>query len=153
MFTIIPYVLAYITRETTIQGAKRTEILFIKRSLHLSFGGGLYALVGGKVEENESMRQATVREAFEEVGIHIELHDASLSHIIYFQGETRPCIAAAFTILSWQGEPFNKEPEKHDHVAWFDSNDLPTNIVPRHAKIIGHIKHGTLYCDEGFGSS
>jgi hypothetical protein len=35
-----------------------------------------------------------------------------------------------FKVEYWEGEPKNNEPDKADHIKWFDLNSLPTNIIP-----------------------
>lgn len=147
--TVLPYVLAYLIRERLVNGIIHQEVLLCLR-LHTGFGDGHYALIGGKIDLNESPMQAIAREAYEEVGIVIAPNDVLLSHTIYFQGETRTCMSFVFTVKHWQGEPFNKEPDKHDHIQWFDINGLPSNILPRHGRMIERIKQGILYSDEEF---
>ncbi len=149
LITVLPYVLAYLIQERFMNGAMRHEVLLCLRS-HTGFGDGYYGLIGGKIHSNESPIQALAREAYEEVGIIIAPEDAVLSHAIYFQGETQTCMSFVFTVKDWQGEPFNKEPDKHDHIQWFNIDNLPINILPRHGRVIEHIKREILYSDEGF---
>lgn len=144
LLNVLPYALAFISRET--DGHK--EVLLIYRS-HTSFGNDQYSMPGGKIQENESLRNGLIRELQEEIGITVQPTDMHLSHVMHFQGATRVCIAIVFTIKKWQGEPFNKEPDKHDHIAWFDINKLPSTLLPRHAKMIRSIEQGQLYSDEG----
>lgn len=145
LLNVLPYVLAFIQRDS--QGHK--EVLLIYRS-QTGFGNDNYAMPGGKVKEDESLRSGLIRELNEELGITVSPSDMQLSHVMHFQGATRICIAIVFTIKKWQGEPYNKEPDKHDHIGWFDVTKLPANILPRHAKMIHSIVKGELYSDEGF---
>ena len=46
------------------------QVLLVRR-FHATFGDGLYSLVGGKVEQGETARQAIKREVYEEVGLDI----------------------------------------------------------------------------------
>lgn len=146
---VLPYVLAYLIQEKIVNGTSYQEVLLCLRS-HTGFGDGYYGLIGGKIHSNESPIQALAREAYEEVGISIAPKDAALSHAIYFQGETQTCMSFVFTVKNWQGNPFNKEPDKHDHIEWFDINALPSTLLPRHGRIIERVRHAIPYSDEGF---
>lgn len=139
---VLPYALGLLLRDG--------KVLLIKRS-HTGFGDGMYALPGGKVDNNESPAQAVVRELAEELGIQIFPHDVSFGTTLYFQGATRLCVAFVFNIATWQGEPFNKEPEKHDHCQWFPLSALPGTLLPRHVKMVHNATTGVWYADEGFG--
>ncbi|HVG25831.1 MAG TPA: CoA pyrophosphatase [Thermoanaerobaculia bacterium] len=52
-----------------IRNRERWSILFTKRSEHLAAHGGQIAFPGGSVEAGETLEQAAMREAEEEVGI------------------------------------------------------------------------------------
>lgn len=151
-FTIFPYAVAFLIKETIVHNKTEQEIVLIHR-LHTGFGDGMYSLIGGKVAKNESALQALVREVFEEVGAIIDPQDAQFSHIVYFKGATRVHVSFVFTVREWQGEIANREPDKHDHIQWFNLDDLPTNILFPHGQIIDCIKRGILYSDAGFAES
>lgn len=51
---------------------KDNRILFIKRSMNKKSLPGIWAFPSGTVEENESIKETTLREAKEELGINIE---------------------------------------------------------------------------------
>ena len=146
--TVVPYVLAFLTREKIVDGHVQQEVLLLYRT-GTGFGNDHYSMPGGKVDVKESLLKAIIREVYEEVGVTVVPEDTQLSHVMHFQGATKLCVAFVFTINHWQGEPFNKEPEKHNHIKWFDVNDLPTTILPRHGKMIQSIEQGLLYADEG----
>ena len=84
---------------------------------------GLYLFPSGKVEEGETVYQAIVRELNEEIGI--EVKESSAIQIftdtpswydrvdgIMLTKET------VFFIDSYKGEPYNKEPNKHEEMVW-----------------------------------
>ena len=106
-----------------------------------------YALPGGKVEADETPSQALKRELEEELGISIA-GETPLVHVMYFEGITRPCIVFVFRVDTWSGDPYNKEPHKHSHVSWFLLNDIPSNILLRHGRIIAHIQSSNYYVEE-----
>lgn len=146
--TVIPYVLAFLTRERVIDGLHHKEILLLYRS-DTNFGNDHYSMIGGKIHQGESLKIALIRELSEEVGIEVLPENVHLAHVMHFQGATQICIAFVFSINDWQGEPYNKEPEKHGHINWFDVHQLPDNILPRHGKMIKSVMQGSVYSEEG----
>lgn len=140
-FLVLPYVLGLVIKDG--------KVLLLQRS-HTGFGDGMYALPGGKIDAGESPPQAIVRELSEEIGIASSLENVELGTIFYFQGQTRECVAFVFKITDWKGEPYNKEPQKHNHCAWFSLSNLPDTLLPRHIQMIHNANAGIYYGDEGF---
>ncbi len=138
---IVPYVLAYLV--------KNNKVLLSLRSGSASFGAHQYALIGGKVDINESPTEAITREVQEEIGC--ALGPCAVSQVLYFKGHTTTCVALTFTTDSLKGEPVNKEPEKHEHIKWFGLDALPENLLPRHRYIIACLRDGIGYAEWGFG--
>lgn len=93
---------------------------------------GLYLFPSGKVEEGETVYQAIVRELNEEIGI--EVKESSAIQIftdtpswydrvdgIMLTKET------VFFIDSYKGEPYNKEPNKHEEMVWVTPEEVFSN--------------------------
>jgi 8-oxo-dGTP diphosphatase len=142
---IVPYIIAFITRET----ACGREVLLTYRS-NTDYPTDTYALIGGKIESCEAPSRAVIREVNEEVGLQVQPEDAQLKHILYFQGQTKPCVVFVFSIVRWSGEVINREPEKHSEVSWFPLDALPHNLFHRHIRIIKALENGLFYHEEGF---
>ena len=81
--------------------------------------GNLWEFPGGKVEGDETPRQALVREVREELGVKIDPRD--LQPLFFADGETdgsgRPITLLLFTAHSWTGDLVANEGGK---LAWFD---------------------------------
>ncbi len=142
---VVPYVLAYMTRESD----REKEVLLSMRSSQASFGASKYAMIGGKINQGESPTQALIREVKEEIGCIIEA-PLEMCQVLYFKGHTRTCTAFVFNIESWEGVPENKEPEKHDHIGWFLLDELPSTLLERHAFMIHAIQNCIPYAEWGF---
>ena len=56
---------------------KENKVLLMKRC-NTGYMNGYYGMVSGHLEKNESLKQAMVREAFEEVGIIINEEDLKI---------------------------------------------------------------------------
>ena len=48
----------------------------------------------------------------------------------------------------WQGEAYNKEPEKHMTLAWFALDQLPENIIPAHRGVLQLVVQGIAYSEQ-----
>ncbi len=110
---------------------KKDRKIFLTRRFQTGYEDGKYMVPSGHVEKGESLTEATVRETMEEVGISVRPKDLRLVHTMY-----RPAHDATgeradffFEADAWQGEPYNKEPDKCDEVGWFPLDALPENIV------------------------
>ena len=53
-------------------------------------------------------------------------------------------------ITQWEGEPVNKEATKHAHIEWFDLDNLPETILPRHRDAYELYKKGVYYSSAGW---
>jgi mutator protein MutT len=122
------------------------KVLLLKRSAKAEFGAGYYSLVGGKVEVCEMLKQAILRETMEEVGISIQDEDLHYVHTCNKYAD-KMMLIAVFKATKWQGEPFNKEPNKHDHLIWSSYQDLPADLLPTHRNIIKLVNQGIIFSE------
>lgn len=85
----------------------------------------------GHVEENETLKEAAIRESKEELDIDICKNDLQMVsvHHNFIEGKgIYYCFY--FKITSFKGNVKIGEPEKCSEIKWFDVNDLPNNIIP-----------------------
>jgi 8-oxo-dGTP pyrophosphatase MutT (NUDIX family) len=122
------------------------KVLLLKRSTSAEFGANAYSLIGGKVEACEMLIPAAIRETFEEVGITIEQKDLHYVHTCNKSSETI-MIIGVFRATQWQGNPFNKEPEKHDDMQWFSYDALPNDLLPTHKMIIEAVQRKKIFSE------
>jgi ADP-ribose pyrophosphatase YjhB (NUDIX family) len=118
--TNIPGVCVIVRRED--------QILLILRE-NTGWKDGEYVVPSGHVEENESFKEAGVREVQEEVGLTIKSEDLQYLLTVHRKSIHDMRIDVYFEALVWEGEPQNMEPDKHNKVEWFSITDLPENIV------------------------
>jgi 8-oxo-dGTP diphosphatase len=137
--TVVAYALVMLVRDNSL--------LMLKRSAKNSFAPQAYSLPGGKVEKDESFRQAAIREINEELGIILQEDDLEFVHTFYRKGTEHELVACIFRCRKWQGEPSNKEPDKHDEMKWIDADQLPENIVPAHRKVWQAVVEGKMYSE------
>src|SRR5438046_2629334 len=110
---------------------KGSKFLFLLRQ-NTKFFSDHYGLMVGKIENNESITDALIREAYEELDISVTKDNLKFAHCLSFKNEkNEEILALIFKITNWSGEPINKEPDKCKEIAWFALNELPDNIIPR----------------------
>jgi mutator protein MutT len=88
------------------------------------FGAGRLNGVGGKIEENESIEQALVRESQEEIGITPTNFEkmAEINFDEYFKDEPAIMNVHVFIAQEWVNEPTESEEMSPQ---WFDKDKLP----------------------------
>ncbi|MBX9831273.1 NUDIX domain-containing protein [Candidatus Babeliales bacterium] len=127
---------------------QNNKFLLIQRAENASFAPGHYSLIGGSLEPKETFRQALVREVREEIGVTINENDLHFAHTFHRNGVKHELVACVFECTTWQGEPQNKEPEKHRELAWFALDDLPEKIIPAHRSVIALIAKKEFYSEQ-----
>ncbi len=108
---------------------KDKKVLLSQRS-NTGFKDGMFGLPSGHVENNETIVEALIREAKEEIGIDICYQDVQFTHVMNRFSETgRTYNDFYFTVKKWKGNIENREPEKCSNLSWFHYNELPENII------------------------
>lgn len=129
-------------------------VAFVLRS-DTGWMDGYYGLPSGKVEHNEPMSIAAVREAQEEIGVTIASSD--LRHVLteHRNGadDGTLWVDLYFEVSNWEGEPYNAEPDKHSELAWLDMHNLPDNIIPSVKYSLEQIAAGTTYAEFGWDAT
>ncbi len=95
------------------------------------FGAGRYNGVGGKVESNESIRDAVVREAKEEIGVDVlpsSLQKVAELTFVFPHNSSFNQVVHTFITTQWQGELSESEEMRGE---WFKVIDIPyTSMWP-----------------------
>ena len=119
------------------------EILF-QRRCNTGYMDGKYEIsCSGHLEKGESLSNAMIREAKEELGIEIQEKDLQLVFVNHSYKEDY--IQIYFTTQKYKGIPQIIEKDKCDDLRWFNSNNLPNNIMDRIERAIKCIESGVLY--------
>jgi ADP-ribose pyrophosphatase YjhB (NUDIX family) len=127
---------------------KDNKALFLKRIR--GWGAGTYSLPGGNVELYESLRQACIRETYEEVGIELDTDNLNFVNLSHIKNANLEYLLVTFVATSWKGEPFNKEPEKHSEMVWLDINNLPSDAHPFAHEMLRVYKDKKIYSEFGW---
>lgn len=138
-----PYVAVYILFR------RDDKVAFLLRE-HTSWMNGHFGLPGGKVEKQESILAATVREAKEEVGVDIQPEDLTLILTGQRHHDDSDWLDLVFEASKWEGELHNAEPHMHGELAWFDTGNLPKNTVPYVITYLESLSAGDNYVEWGW---
>lgn len=109
--------------------------------------GGNYSLVGGKVDANESVTHAIIREAFEEAGLIIKHENLKMVHVMHRQKNAESILHFFFHANQWQGTIVNKEPDKCDGLEWFGLHELPINTASAVLMAVVLFQQGVYYSE------
>jgi 8-oxo-dGTP pyrophosphatase MutT (NUDIX family) len=105
------------------------RILLLERGPGL-YGAGLLHLPSGHLENAEPLHLGAVREAWEEVGVRVDPQDVELAALVHHrQDAAHTRIGAFFACRRWEGEPFNREPDKCTRLVWADPAVLPETMI------------------------
>lgn len=106
------------------------KLLLSRRRDPLPQFDGRWHLPSGKLDSDESVLDAAVREADEEIGVRIRPGDLRLVHTHHVNGcGPEPRLGLFFEVRHWTGEPVNREPLKCSGLGWFALADLPDDII------------------------
>ena len=98
----------------------------LMRRYNTGWNDGMYALMGGHVEDGERPTLAAIREAKEEFGI--DIHESDLVEL-YTMAVAPDHIYLYFGCNKYSGDITNNEPDQCDDIRFFDIDNLPENII------------------------
>ncbi len=132
---------------------KEKGTLLMLRRKNTSYYDGYLGLPSGHLEQGESIRQATIREAKEETGAIISMDDLEFLHVM-----TRPenadsnktYICFFFVAKKWQGKIKNAEPHKCSELVWADPKKLPADTVPEVKNMMERVNSGAYESEFGW---
>jgi 8-oxo-dGTP diphosphatase len=124
------------------------EVLLLRR-YNTGYEDGKYSVVAGHIDGAETVRQASSREAEEEVGINIKPQDLRVVEIMHRKSEDER-VDFFLEAKKWSGELKNREPDKCDQVAWFPLDELPENTIPYIKRALSNYRQGIWFEEYGW---
>ena len=97
--------------------------LLVKRSPYARHHPNVWDLIGGHVQDSESLKDALRREALEEVEVEVDIE--SLRPLGTIHDPVEPAVISVFVVSRWRGKPVNAAPEEHTEIGWFSADELP----------------------------
>lgn len=124
------------------------KVLLLRR-FNTGFEDGNFSVVAGHLDGNETVRQAAIREAQEEVGIRLDPQDLEVIGVMQRRSDEER-IDFFLASRSWQGEPSNCEPNKCDDLMWAAPDHLPPNTIPYIRQALMNFRSGNWYSEFGW---
>lgn len=131
------------------------KVAFVLRK-NTKWMNGFYGLPAGKVEIDESYTAAAIRETKEEIGIRIKSSDLEFACVVHRNSrvddvmDSSTWIDMYFTAHTYEGDPYNAEPDLHESLEWFEMNDLPENVIPSVKVAINAYIEGKVFYEYGW---
>jgi len=111
---------------------------------------GFYSVVAGHLDGGESVINATIREAKEEIGVDIEYKNLKLATFCHSCANNSLYVQIFFWCNEWSGDIKNLEPDKAESLGWFEMNQLPDNTVPYVLRALRNTVGGEVFYEDGF---
>lgn len=108
---------------------KNEQVLLLMRH-NTGYADGFYSVIAGHVDGNESIIEATIREAKEEANLILSRKDIEFGCVLHRKTFDREVIDFFFVIKEWPDTLENQEPDKCKELKFFSIKQLPTNMVP-----------------------
>jgi len=124
------------------------RVLLLRR-FNTGWEDGKYSIPAGHVDVNESVTEATIREAREEVGISLRSEDIEVVHVMHRKAEEER-IDFFLVVKRWTGEITNQEPHKCDDLTWYPLTSLPSNVIPYVRQGLENYQNGILFSEFGW---
>ena len=126
----------------------RDNRVLLLRRCNTGYKDGKYSLVAGHLNGGERVKEAAVREAREEVGVEIEPQDLDVVGVMHRLSDDER-IDFFLAAKAWSGRISNAEPDKCDHLAWFDIENLPDDVIPYVRRAFENYRRGRWF--DSFG--
>lgn len=144
-FLLIPSVYLVLMKDNRI---------LLSRRYNTGFHDGEYSFPAGHLHgEDETLREAMVREAKEEIGIEVDLADLELIHVMH-RKQQEPTnerrVNFFFKAKKWKGAPRIMEPNKCDDLQWFELDNLPNDTICYIKQAISCFRNSIRYSEYGF---
>ena len=123
------------------------QVLLLRR-FNTGYEDGNYSVVAGHLDGGEGVKAAAIREAQEEVGVHIAPQDLQVVGVMHrISNDER--VDFFLVATHWSGEITNREPDRCDRLDWFDVHDLPENVIPYVRRAFNNYRRGEWF--DSFG--
>jgi 8-oxo-dGTP diphosphatase len=99
-------------------------------------GEGSWTMPGGKLHFKEELKEAALREVFEETGIKVNKEKLEILSVTNDVAEDAHFITIGFFCKDFEGEPQAMEPEEITEWKWFELDKPPESMFPPSKKIL-----------------
>jgi 8-oxo-dGTP diphosphatase len=122
---------------------RENRVLLLRR-YNTGYEDGNWSVPAGHLEGGETVIQAGIREAAEEIGIRLTSADLAPAGVMHrLSDDERIDFFVAAT--RWEGEVRNMEPDKCDGLDWFPFDALPPNVIPYVRRALQNYREGRWF--------
>lgn len=125
----------------------KNDKILLSRRHNTEYFDNYYSFPAGHLDGNETLKQGTIREIKEEMGVDLEQNDLELIHVMNRKIPNDERLDFFFSAKKWLGEPKIIETDKCDDLSWFEINSLPKNIIPYIKQAIDSILNNLIYSE------
>jgi 8-oxo-dGTP diphosphatase len=111
---------------------------------------GFYSVPAGALESGETLVNAAIREAGEEVGVILQPDQVRLVHTMHCRTEGNEWLGQFFVAETWKGEASLLEPDKHSNLTWAFVTQPPSPLLPYVQQALEAIMHNQRYSEFGW---
>ena len=123
---------------------RNEEVLLLKRQ-NTGFQDGNWSVVAGRMDGNEEVVAAAIREAKEEAGVDIKPEQIEIVGMMHRKNTTSEWVDFFLKAHDWQGEITNMEPEKCEQLKWFPVSELPSTMISYIRVAVEHKQEGLWF--------
>ena len=127
----------------------RDDQVLLLRRFNTGWEDGKFSVPAGHVEAGESITQAAIREAREEIGVILKPSDVEVVHAMQRKSEEER-VDFFLVAKNWAGEIVNREPGKCDDLRWYPRAALPSNIIPYVRQALENYRSGIRFSEFGW---
>lgn len=128
------------------------DVLLVRRR-NTGFEDGKLSVVAGHVDPGESVTQAAIREAFEEVGVRLAREGLRMVGAMHRNAQESRVDFFLEYRLGDLDAPANCEPEKCSELVWADLAALPQDTITYVRSAIENFQGGTWFQEFGWDSA
>ncbi len=126
------------------------KILLLKRK-NTGWEDGNYSIPAGKLDGNETVIRAAIREAKEELGLIINQNNLDVVHVLHKRNiDGEETIDFFLNVSNWEGVPENTEPHKCENLEWFELSNMPENMVGCLKHVLKKLEKNIYYSEFGW---
>lgn len=123
--------------------------ILLQKRCNTGYMDGMYAIVSGHLEKNESMLSGIIIEVKEEIGVELSSDKVEFVCIIR-RGDNDDYINSYFKCDNFAGDVKNMEIDKCTELKWFNINELPDNIIPNDKRAIKNMINNIILDEYDF---
>jgi 8-oxo-dGTP diphosphatase len=132
--------------------ARGEQFCFLQRS-NTGWKDGFYSVPAGALESGETLANAAIREAREEVGVELQADQLRLVHTMHCRTEGNEWLGHFFMAKSWTGEASLLEPDKHSNLTWALPLKAPSPLLGYVRQALEAIMRNQSYSEFGWDNS